>query len=160
MGGSVNGLEFSVGLWVGAVLGGAFVYVALWRKRRDTADNAALVRKWTDAPLVTHAPVLPSDSGFLREARYTPPMPEPVHRRLTDAVAHPRPKVYGRAVVAHVMAAEVIEPVRTESGFYRPRHATTAEPTVAINPAEVLPRRHDDTFWQIVRPTSMTAVVS
>ncbi len=131
MGGSVNGLEFSVGLWVGAVLGGAFVYVALWRKRRDTADNAELVRKWTDAPLLTHAPVLPSDSGFLREARY---MPEPIHRRLTDDVAHPR--VYASAAVAHVLAAEVIEPTRTEVLPYVARHLVSEDATVAIVPGD------------------------
>ncbi len=74
-------------------------------------------------------------------------LPEPLHLRMTDRVAHP--KVYA-SLSAHLVAAEVIEPVRTQVEVYRARHSTE-DPTVAIDPA-ILPRRHDDTFWNIVKP--------
>jgi hypothetical protein len=116
-------------LWLsGVAVGVAVTYAALWQQRRAMDANAELMRKWTEAPLTVTPPALPSDSGFLRPARYTPPN-EPVHRRMTDDYVHPR--VYG--VTAHALAAEVIEPVRTE---YAPRHLVSGDDTVAILPGD------------------------
>jgi hypothetical protein len=120
-------------LWLsGVAVGVAVTYAALWRQQRRAMDaNAELVRAYVESPLTTGPPVLPSDSGFpLRGARYDPDLPKPVHRRMTDDYVHPR--VYG--VTAHALAAEVIEPVRTE--VYRPRHLVSGEDTVAILPGD------------------------
>lgn len=60
----MNGLEFSLGLLVGAVIAAVVVWLLTDVKRRDAAEDRRLVEAYVDHPVRAVPLALPSDSGF------------------------------------------------------------------------------------------------